>query len=287
MRRSLSVSLEMGLRTTSRHPKRMTCGWILLALAAGCCSPRPAPPATTPSSTAIRREHAGGRVLILPGVSNERFQLAGLAAQIREAYPLLQVEIRPWGPAFLSLSNLAAFERNRQTAQALANELADYRRAHPRSVLVVIGYSGGGGIAVLLAEALPDDVTIDRLILVAPAISRNYPIEDVVLPHVAEFMVNFASAKDFAVGWGTAHFGTIDRKWENSAGSVGFAAEHPRLVEWHWSKETIADGHYGNHLSYLGRRWQRTCLLPVLDPAVDAAILRANWSTRSAGETAP
>lgn len=277
----------MDSRTPRRHRKRMTGGWILLVLAIGCGNPRSAPPAATPAGTAIRREHAGGRVLILPGVSNERFQLAGLAAQIREAYPLLQVEIRPWGPAFLSLSNLAAFERNRQTAQALANELADYRRAHPQSALVVIGYSGGGGIAVLLAEALPDDVTIDRLILVAPAISRNYPIEEAVLPHVAEFMVNFASDKDFAVGWGTAHFGTIDRKWESSAGSRGFAVEHPRLVEWRWSKETISDGHYGNHLSYLSGRWQRTCLLPVLDPAIDAATLRAGWSTRSAGETAP
>lgn len=140
-------------------------------------------------------------------------------------------------------------------------------------------------MAVLLVQALPEDVTIDRLILVAPAISRDFPLDTAVLPHVREFIVNYASASDFTVGWGTACFGTIDRRWEASAGARGFALEHPRLVEWHWSRDVLRNGHYGNHLSYLSARWQRAYLLPAIDPSVGAAALREGWAAERAAPT--
>ena len=85
-------------------------------------------------------------------------------------------------------------------------------------------------MATLVTAALPDDVSIDRLVLVAPAISPDYPLADNVLPHVREHVVNYASERDLQVGWGTRTFGTIDRKKTDSAGAIGFAVRARTLA---------------------------------------------------------
>ena len=75
-------------------------------------------------------------------------------------------------------------------------------------------------------------------------------------------------------------FGTIDREHVSSAGAVGFAASHPKLVEWHWREADREMGHRGNHVAYLGRRWQEAVLMPAIDPDIDAAALASAWATR-------
>ena len=93
-----------------------------------------------------------------------------------------------------------------------------------------------------------------------------------------EYVVNYASERDLQVGWGTRTFGTIDRKYTASAGSVGFASPHEHLLEYHWSRADAPLGHAGNHLAYLNGRWQAAKLLPALDPSVGADALRARWA---------
>ena len=221
---------------------------------------------------------AEGRVLILPGVGNTRFHLAAFVAAAQAQLPRFDVEVRPWGVPFMTIHNLRAQERNAATVQRIAEEIAAWRRAHPDAPFYLVGYSGGGGMATLVAAALPDDVHIDRLVLVAPAISPDFPLAEEVLPHVREHVVNYASERDLQVGWGTRTFGTIDRKNTASAGSIGFDATHERLLEYRWSEVDAPLGHAGNHLAYLHPRWQAAKLLPALDPSVGAAALRARWA---------
>jgi pimeloyl-ACP methyl ester carboxylesterase len=219
-----------------------------------------------------------GRLLILPGVGNTQFHLAGFVATAKAQLPRFDVEVRPWGVPFMTIHNLRNYERNEATAAAIAAEIADWRRAHPDAPFYLVGYSGGGGMATLVTAALPDDVSIDRLVLVAPAISPGYPLASDVMPHVREYVVNYASERDLQVGWGTRTFGTIDRKNTASAGAIGFAAPHERLLEYRWSDADAPFGHAGNHLAYLSPRWQAAKLLPALDPFVGPSALRAHWA---------
>jgi pimeloyl-ACP methyl ester carboxylesterase len=226
---------------------------------------------------------ARGRVLIMPGVGNTRFHLAGFVERVEQQLPNFEIEVRAWGTPFRMLENLRAEERNFSTAAEIAAELAAWRYAHPEDVLYVVGYSGGGGMVTLVTAALPDDVKIDRLVLVAPAISPDYPLDERVLPHVNEFVANFASSLDLQVGWGTRAFGTIDRKNTASAGAVGFELADPRLLQHLWSAEDIPFGHFGNHLSYLNRRWQDAKLMPTLDPSLSLDQVRARWAQTCKG----
>lgn len=222
-------------------------------------------------------------MLILPGVGNTRFHLAGFVAAMQTQLPGFEVEVRTWGVPFMTIHNLRAHERNVATAAGIAAEIAAWRRANADAPFYLVGYSGGGGMATLIAAALPEDVAIDRLVLIAPAISPDFPLEAEVLPHVRELVVNYASERDLQVGWGTRTFGTIDRENTPSAGAIGFAAADARLLQHRWSPADEALGHAGNHLAYLNPRWQAAKLLPALDPSVDATALRARWARTCEG----
>ena len=251
---------------------------LLLVCAAATAADGPVRRFACGTELAAAPSQVEGRLLILPGVGNTRFHLAGFVAAASGQLPRFDVEVRPWGVPFMTIHNLRAHERNEATAAAVAAEIAEWRRAHPDAPFYLVGYSGGGGMATLVTAALPDDVGIDRLVLVAPAISPDYPLERDVLPHVREYVVNYASDRDLQVGWGTRTFGTIDRKNTASAGAIGFAAPHERLLEYRWSTADAPFGHAGNHLAYLGARWQAAKLLPALDPSVGPEALTAQWA---------
>jgi pimeloyl-ACP methyl ester carboxylesterase len=253
---------------------------LLVLLVAGGATAADAPAARwqCPPAVAAASSPVAGRLLILPGVGNTRFHLAGFVERAQQQLPSFEIEVRTWGVPFMTIHNLRAHERNVATAAAIAAEITAWRRAHPAEPFYLVGYSGGGGMVTLVAAALPDDVLIDRLILVAPAISPDFPLARDVLPHVSELAVNYSSVRDLQVGWGTDTFGTIDRKHTPSAGAVGFAAADARLIEYRWSAADEPLGHLGNHTAYLGKRWQAAKLLPALDPSVDSRALRTRFA---------
>lgn len=219
------------------------------------------------SSAPSRAEH-GGLMILLPGVANSKIPLRGLAGRISRENPEFEVRIQIWGRPLQSLYNLSAVAQNQAAAAELADQITAYRRAHPDRPVYLCGYSGGGGVALLTLASLPADIQIDRLFLVAAAISPDYPITAQVLPHVREFVVNYASRLDTTVRWGTQLAGTIDRKYVASAGSMGFTAAHPQLLQVFWNRHMLSALHLGLHGFYLSPLWQKRYLVPLTAPGL-------------------
>ncbi len=245
--------------------------WFATAAQSSVQTPLPFPPDTST-----------GRLIVLPGIHNTLIHLDGFMEMARASLPGFDIERRKWGITFLGIRNLRATDHNVSFARNLAAEIAQWRRENPDELLYLMGYSGGGGVASLVLAELPSDVRIDRAILIAPAISVDFPIVEHAAEHVTEFVINFASRKDIQVGLGTRLFGTIDRKYEYAAGFGGFDTESDRLLQWRWTEADQQIGHYGNHVAYLGRRWQRDFLLPVLNPSMSRAALDRLWRERRA-----
>lgn len=243
--------------------------WITVAARSTAQTPQPFPPSDV-----------AGRMIVLPGIHNTLFHLDGFIEMARASLPNVQIDRRKWGITLLGIYNLRAEEKNRSTARELAADIAAWRRKHPEKLLYLMGYSGGGGVASLVMEELPDDIQIDRLILIAPAISVDYPIDHYASEHVSDFVINFASTRDRQVGLGTRLFGTIDRKYEYAAGFDGFSARSEKLAQWHWREADRSVGHRGNHVAYLGRRWQHDFLLPAIDPSLSREALEQLWRVR-------
>ncbi len=211
-----------------------------------------------------------GHLILLPGVEGNAWQLTGVRAGLRDAGLDWTIEIIPWGsPPLSSLRNLIDHPANLARAKRIASRLIELRAINPEQPLVLCGYSGGGGLAIMTAEALPPDVAVDRIVLVAAAISNDFDLAQIE-DRYRDKMVNIYSPRDGVVGWGTRLFGTIDRKKTHSAGHSGFLdikgklRVSDKLEQIEWSAEWRASGHGGEHTGYLRREWAKSHLAPII-----------------------
>ena len=145
----------------------------------------------------------------------------------------------------------------------------------------LVGYSGGGGLAILIAEALPKDTHLRNVVLAQAAISPDYDLS-AALSHVDGRIINLYCPSDFLIlGVGTSVFGTIDRSYTESAGKVGFDVERAvpdaqsrdKLIQIRWSADMLSTGHLGNHAAIVLREWNRKYVAPFLLPADQSASL--------------
>jgi pimeloyl-ACP methyl ester carboxylesterase len=211
-----------------------------------------------------------GCVIMLPGIEGNAWQLEGTYNGLRDAGVEQAIEIIPWGsPPLSSLPNLIDIEENRRRADRIAAKIASYRKARPDAPITLVGFSGGGGLAILTLEALDEGVQVDRAILIAAAISNHYDVNR-VLPRCRHEMINIYSRLDTVVSTGTTVFGTIDRENSISAGHSGFVdatgamIERSKLRQIGWTPAWITLGHHGGHIGCLARPWAHDVLAPLV-----------------------
>lgn len=234
---------------------------VFLFPATGCFQPE------IPSAQQL----ACGYVLHLTGVESYGSYHVSLLRGLREAGLDRAVEINEWGyKPFGTFPNLMSLELNRQRASRLAGALADYRKQYPKAPISIVGYSGGGAIALFIAEVLPEEVVLERIILLGAAISPQYDLGP-ALARTRCGIVNFYSESDwFMAGWATETFGTMDRKRTSTAGRIGFRdaqgalLEHDQVVQVAWRAEWRSLGHAGGHSGWRSQEWARAVLAPYL-----------------------
>jgi len=144
-------------------------------------------------------------------------------------------------------------------ADELAAFIKAYREKYPNRPIYVIGKSGGTGIVLYALQTLPAQ-SVDRVILLSPAVSPTFDLR-AALRATRQEIVSFHSHNDrMVLGLGTSQFGTIDRYYGNSAGMVGFTIpeqlsqeDRPlfmRLVQVPFSMRMLREGtSTGSHLA--------------------------------------
>ena len=229
---------------------------------AGCCH-NPAP--------TVRQTEAG-LVYLLPGIEGGPWSLQWARKAFCDAGVESEMRSYSWKRPFGTLDNLTDYEGNRARAAALADEIAIYRQQHAAGAIDIVGYSGGGGLAIMVAEALPEQVRLRNIVLVQAALSPDYNLTP-ALAHVAGKLVNFYCPTDWLIlGVGTKLFGTMDRAKTTSAGKDGFdlkcAVPDPdvriRVEQHRWKPEMLLTGHVGNHASILLYSWNKRYVAPYL-----------------------
>ncbi len=128
-------------------------------------------------------------------------------------------------------------------------------------------------MALFTAEALPEEIMLERIILLGPAVSPDYDLTG-ALTHCRN-LVNFYSDHDwFMAGLATEWFGTMDRKKTATAGSRGFLdnegnqLRNGQCMQIPWTPAWRKLGHDGGHSGWLARAWAREVLAPQVDPAL-------------------
>jgi pimeloyl-ACP methyl ester carboxylesterase len=142
-------------------------------------------------------------------------------------------------------------------AEELARQISEYQAEHPGRPVYLIGRSTGAAIVLGAAAARPD-ASLEKIILLAPAVSPAYNLLPALRATRTEIVAYRSDYDHFFLGWGTSTFGTADRIYTESAGKQGFQLPghdpmsrlfYLKLVQVCWKPRLLWTGHFGGHLS--------------------------------------
>jgi hypothetical protein len=157
--------------------------------------------------------------------------------------------------------------------QKLAAKVREAKAKDPDRPIYLVGRSGGAGIVLTAAAHLPPD-TVERIVLLSPAVSPSYDLSAAFRATRAE-IVCFCSCNDqVLLNLGTSLFGTVDRVYGPSAGLHGFILPgneekdrcdlYSRLVHVRWRPDMLCEAHPGLHVSALSPLFLRREVAPWL-----------------------
>ncbi|MGB7159378.1 MAG: hypothetical protein WBD40_15025 [Tepidisphaeraceae bacterium] len=213
-------------------------------------------------------------LLHLPGIGGKRSIDRMLTEGLVQGGMDAEVEIYDWTQDDPGLSALYARQRNERQADRVAQMIVTRYRADPRTRIYLSGHSGGAGIALWALQRLPDDVKVESLLLIAPAVSPRYDLSP-ALRHVRGRAYALYSPHDPVLGIGTRTFGTIDGVKTDAAGRIGFtmpetgeARQYEKLVLIGYDSAWIRLGNIGDHIGAMMRPFAREILAPLFRTGV-------------------
>ncbi len=212
-----------------------------------------------------------GIVFVADGSGDLEAAATNLQTVIHEAGLSLCVQRVAWSHGwYRPLSDLVKHGHHRQQGVQLAASVLAYREAHPGDRVFLVGHSSGAAVVLAAAEHLPDG-SVDRIILLAPAVSASYDLCP-ALRCAREGIDSFYSKRDPILSTFIVLLGTADRRWEPAAGWVGFrprpgcAEECPccKLRQHAWSTCQGKTGYRGGHYGCRSTGHLREQVLPLL-----------------------
>jgi hypothetical protein len=218
-----------------------------------------------------------GLVLVADGVGG--FDMCGIALRYvlgAEKLPYA-VELFPWGHGFgrwfADLTNVANRD---EKARLMAESVQRYKAERPLDPVFLVAKSGGSGVVVKALELLGEQ-QVERVVMLAPALSPAYDLS-CALRAVRRELVVFWSPLDVVIlGAGTKFFGTADRIRTVGAGLVGFRlpgtqggrhenkdARYEKLRQIRWQARMAATGYLGGHFGTDSPLFLRKYVVPLL-----------------------
>jgi len=228
-----------------------------------------------------------GLVIVLTGIHGRLWLSESICQGLAQGGVDEAVELYDWTyhGHWLPFYNLGAIERNHRMAGQVASHVVQYQQEHPGKPVTLVGYSGGGPLAVWTAEALPEDVKVSGLILLSTPLVPEYDLRP-ALSASRKGIVNFYSRGDrIYLSMGTLIFGTMDKRHRISAGNLGFfdprrdraprgtalpascpSADlvYDRLYQVPWRREMARYGYDGTHLTIGAKDFVAAFIAPLI-----------------------
>jgi pimeloyl-ACP methyl ester carboxylesterase len=207
----------------------------------------------------------------LPGIGGQRITEQWLLSGLKAGGLDAEYRVYDWTEGDIGLPALLAQEENQARAKRIAAFLADHIRQHPDQRIIICSHSGGSGLAAWALEALPDNVQVDSVVMIAPALSPQFDLTR-ALAHVKGKVYVLSSPLDVIVGAGTRVFGTIDGVKTEAAGYRGFErppaadqTQYAKIVHLPYQKEWFAlYGNAGTHICAMRTSFARGFIAPLL-----------------------
>ncbi len=221
-----------------------------------------------------------GYTIVVVGVNGDNLLSAGLSRGIVEGGYPGAVEVIDWTTGYwpLFVYHLRSDARHDRGAHQIGERVAAYRSRYPGREVNLVAYSAGAAVALEALEELPESETVDRLILLAGAVSPAHDLRP-ALAHCRIGLWNYYQPQDVVALWaGTIVAGTADGHHLMSAGAVGFWS-HPgyteveqelidrKLVQMPYEPRMALTGNLGGHFHCVNHRFVAEWIAPVLEQA--------------------
>ncbi|MBT3278650.1 MAG: alpha/beta hydrolase [Phycisphaerales bacterium] len=209
-----------------------------------------------------------GLVVLLTGIEGRSLLNEAIAEGLDDGGVDWAIEIKDWTSLWGMLVSLRDEKRNREVAGEIAARIERYQAAYPDRPVMILGHSGGGGMAVYTAEKLTNG-KVQGVLLLNGAISKDYRLMR-ALRKSEQGLVNFYSPLDMVVRFGTLFAGTMDSQHSESAGSVGFEVpttlpkEYDTLYQIGWNQDMVDSFHIGNHFSSASTFYASKYIAPLI-----------------------
>lgn len=260
---------------------------------AGCCAPRAV---QRPAEYGIASDHLApwtnenlifperleqGYTLLLCGAMGLSRNDNGIPAGLQRADVPSALELYDWtGTPYNLVANMRNGDHNRAAARVAAEKIVCYQRRYPGRPVYLVGYSGGGGVAVLTLEALPPGHAITRAVLIAPTVSADYDLRP-ALRSTRLGIHNFYSTLDVPILMilGTA-VGTTEGRHALAGGAMGFVPPagltaqereeyRSRITQSPYDLDMIWSGNYGGHFGWTAQPFVAEYVGPLLSETAD------------------
>jgi pimeloyl-ACP methyl ester carboxylesterase len=236
-------------------------------LAAGCATNRQLP--TTCGCLAPNADV----VFVADGSGDYRTTSAALCDAVRDTGAPLRIETFVWSHGYRRLlADHVDHCNHLEEGRRLAALVCDLRQSDPARAVSLVGHSSGCAVLLAAAEALPAN-TLERMVMLAPAISNDYDLRP-ALRATRQGIDVFSSHRDVgALCIGTGIIGTADRRWSAAAGRVGFTPVlscpgdevlFAKLRNHPWDPVVAWSGNRGSHYGTLQPGFTRAYLMPLL-----------------------
>jgi hypothetical protein len=243
--------------------------WLLLPLLAGCAGV----PARIESRSSPRT--AQGIILVAGGAGGTQSAPRALAAAVDQHHLPLYVRSFDWTHGNGRwLADLRDVDFSRGQGRRLADLVRRHRATNPDVPVYLVGYSAGSAVVLAAADSLCPG-SVERIVLLAPAVSSGYDLRQALLAARCGVDVFLSERDTFYLWFGTGLLGTADGRWDASAGRVGFRppALRPgeegllgKLRQHPWGPCVEWTGHVGEHSGSLRPAYLETFVLPLLNP---------------------
>ncbi len=214
-----------------------------------------------------------GLVLVFTGIEGYSFLNVGILCGMIDGGVEYAVDIVDWttGKKFLYLYHLRGWTRNNLEAQRLASKIVEYQNEYPGRPVWIVGHSGGGGMALITAAALPEDRKLTGIVLLAAAVSPSFDVRPAA-EHVETAIWNYHSILDCVfLELGTTVCGTFDGKHVCAAGAFGFsgstadeAVASGRLIQRPWNWHMLSQFNPGDHFGCAHRVFVAEEIVPLI-----------------------
>lgn len=249
-------------------PLRLRLGLLgVLFFASGCLTSRqPVPPCGCIAPNA-------DIVFVADGSGDYRTTSRVLCEAVNACATPLQVETFVWshgyGRMFVDhVDHCNHLEEGRR----LAASLAAVQQSCPQRAVYLVGHSSGAAVVLAAAEAAPPG-SIERIVLLAPAVAHKYDLRP-ALRSVRQSIDAFISRRDIgALAIATGIAGTADRRLSAASGRVGFTPIltcpgdellYAKLRIHPWDPSVAWTGNRGSHYGTLEPAFIRAYVLPLL-----------------------